>query len=69
MCYLTMMLKNEIWHQEVELNFSSKDIGEENHSSPVVYRGGMFFLPNRCLSDTLTPVFLLDSFINGLIGE
>ena len=44
-------------------------LGEENHSSPVVYRGGMVFLPYRCLSDTLTPVFPFDSFINGLIGE
>ena len=40
-------------------------LGEENHSSPVVYRGGMVFLPYRCLSDTLTPVFPFDSFING----
>ena len=44
-------------------------LGEENHSSPVVYRGGMVFLPYRCLSDTLTPVFPFDSFIIGLIGE
>ena len=70
-------MKNEIWHQEVDFFCQSGIrrlsltsvlkmlLGEENHSSPVVYRGGMVFLPYRCLSDTLTPVFPFDSFING----
>ena len=53
------------WHQEVESSVVKMLLGEENHSSPVVYRGGMVFLPYRCLSDTLTPVFPFDSFING----
>ena len=51
------------WHQEVESSVLKMLLGEENHSSPVVYRGGMVLLPYTCLSDTLTLFFPLDSFI------